>query len=151
VKAALIGTAVNIVFKVMLMVPLAQVGLALATSIGAWINFVLVLVFAHRAGVFAADAELKASLTKLAAAGIALAVALLIADPIVTRLLSSWPRFRTESELALLVLIGGLVYGGLVVVLFGRRWLAQMRRTARAAETAPVEAVAIADQSPDGD
>ncbi len=39
-KAALIGTAVNIVFKIVLMGPLAQVGLALATSIGAWINFV---------------------------------------------------------------------------------------------------------------
>src|SRR5271166_5470237 len=45
-KAALIGTAVNIVFKVALMASLAQVGLALATSIGAWINFILVLFFA---------------------------------------------------------------------------------------------------------
>ena len=48
VKAALIGTAINIAFKVVLMVPLAQVGLALATSIGAWINFILVLFFAAR-------------------------------------------------------------------------------------------------------
>src|SRR6202795_3252630 len=46
VKAALTGTAVNIVFKLALMGPLAQVGLALATSIGAWINFILVLWFA---------------------------------------------------------------------------------------------------------
>jgi putative peptidoglycan lipid II flippase len=130
------------------MVPLAQVGLALATSIGAWINFVLVLVFARRAHVIAADTELKASLAKLAAAGTALALALLIADPIVTRLLSSWPRFRNESELALLALIGGLVYGGLVLVLFGRRWLMLMRRTAQAAESAPIEAVATADASP---
>ena len=45
VKAALIGTAVNIAFKVVLMTSLAQVGLALATSIGAWINFILVLDF----------------------------------------------------------------------------------------------------------
>ncbi len=74
VKAALIGTAINIVFKVVLMVPLAQVGLALATSIGAWINFILVLFFAVRAHVIAADAELKASLVKLAIAGAALAV-----------------------------------------------------------------------------
>ncbi len=156
VKAALIGTAINIAFKVVLMVPLAQVGLALATSIGAWINFVLVLFFARRAGLIAADAELKASLSKLAAAGAALALALLIADPIVTRVLSSWPRFRNESELALLALIGGLVYGGLVLVLFGRRWLMLMRRTAQAAEGAPIEALpieatAIADQSPDDD
>jgi len=151
VKAALIGTAINILFKVALMVPLAQVGLALATSIGAWINFVLVLFFARRAHLIAADAQLRASLAKLAAAGAALALALLIADPIVTRLLSSWPRFRNESELALLALIGGLVYGGVIIVLFGRRWLTLMRRTAQAAESAPIEAAAIADQSPDDD
>ena len=76
VKAALTGTAVNIVFKIVLMVPLAQVGLALATSIGAWINFILVLLFAARAGLIAADAKLKASLIKLAAAGVALALVL---------------------------------------------------------------------------
>lgn len=130
VKAALIGTAINIVFKVVLMVPLAQVGLALATSIGAWINFLLVLVFAHRAGVIAADAELKSSLTRLAIAGAVLAVVLLVADPAVTRLLSSWSRFRSESELVLMALIGGLVYGSVVLVLFGRRWLSLLRRGA---------------------
>ncbi len=136
VKAALIGTAINIVFKVVLMAPLAQVGLALATSIGAWINFILVLFFAHRARVIAPDAELKASLTKLAVAGAALAVVLLAADPIVTRLLSSWSRFRNESELALLALIGGLIYGGLVLVLFGRRWVSLLRRNADVAPAA---------------
>ena len=31
------------------------------------------------------------------------------------------------------MLIGGLVYGGLVVALFGRRWLSLMRRTATSA------------------
>jgi putative peptidoglycan lipid II flippase len=139
VKAALIGTAVNIAFKVALMLPLAQVGLALATSIGAWINFVLVLIFAVRANVIASDAELKASLVKLGAAGIALAIVLLIADPVVTALLSSWSRFRDESELLLLALIGGLVYGGLALVLFGRRWLSLMRRSAQAAPAATLD------------
>src|SRR5271156_2319572 len=62
VKAALTGTVVNILFKVALMGPLAQVGLALATSIGAWINFILVLWLAARAGLIAADAQLKSSL-----------------------------------------------------------------------------------------
>ena len=133
VKAVLAGTAVNIICKIVLMVPLAQVGLALATSIGAWINFILVLFFAARAHVIAVDAELKASLWKLAVAGIALAIVLLIADPLVTALLSSWSRFRSESELALLALLGGLVYGGLVIVLFGRRWPALLRRSAQTA------------------
>src|SRR5881398_502055 len=46
VKAALTAAGVNVVFKVVLMAPLAQVGLALATSIGAWLNLALVAWFA---------------------------------------------------------------------------------------------------------
>src|SRR5579863_4539643 len=82
-KAALIGTAVNIVSKVALMGALAQVGLALATSIGAWINFVVVFYLAARSGHIAADATLKSSLVKLAVAGIAMTIVLLIAAPLV--------------------------------------------------------------------
>ena len=129
VKAALIGTAVNIALKVALMFPLAQVGLALATSIGAWINFILVLIFAARANVLVLDPALKSSLLKLALAGAVMTVVLLVADPIVTGLSSSLPRFRNETILILLALIGAVVYGGLIAVLFGRRWLLLMRRT----------------------
>jgi putative peptidoglycan lipid II flippase len=131
VKAALTGTAVNIVFKLALMGPLAQVGLALATSIGAWINFILVLWLAARAGFLAADKELKASLGKLAVAAIAMALLLLLAVPMVTALLSSLSRFRNESELLVLALLGGCFYGVLVLILFGRRWISLLRRSSR--------------------
>lgn len=131
VKAALTGTAVNIVFKILLMGPLAQVGLALATSIGAWINFVLVLWLAARAGFIAADAELKASLGKLALAGLALAVTLLVAAPMLTALLSALPRFRNETQLLAVALLGAIVYGALMAFLFGRRWLSLLRRSER--------------------
>ena len=73
---------------------LAQVGLALATSIGAWINFVLVLWFARREGLFGFDAALRSSLGKLAIANGAFAILLLVAAPVVTALLPSWPSFR---------------------------------------------------------
>ena len=139
-KAALIGTAVNIACKIALMGSLAQVGLALATAIGAWINFILVLWFAARAGLIASDATLKSSLKKLAAAGIAFAVFLLIAAPIVTSLLSSLVRFRYESELLVLALLGGALYGALAVILFGRRWLSLMRDRAHSAPAAPLDA-----------
>ena len=137
VKAALIGTAVNIFCKVVLMFPLAQVGLALATSIGAWLNFILVLYFAARARLIAVDAELKMTLTKLAAAALALVLVLAVAAPVVTAMLSSWSRFRDESTLALLVVIGGIVYGGLVIVLLGRRWLSLMRGSALSRSASP--------------
>src|SRR6202166_1911721 len=140
VKAALTGTAVNIVFKIALVGSLAQVGLALATSIGAWINFILVLWFAGRAGLIVADATLKSSLVKLAAAGVSFAVFLLIASPIVTSLLSSMSRFRHESELLVLAVLGGAFYGVLVVALFGRRWLSLMRAQAQSAPSAPLGA-----------
>jgi putative peptidoglycan lipid II flippase len=142
VKAALTGTAVNIIFKLVLMGPLAQVGLALATSIGAWINFVLVLWLASRAGFIAADRELKASLAKLAAAGLAMALLLVVALPLVTGLLSSLARFRNESELLVLALLGGVFYGVLVLILFGRRWLALLGRSAK---TGPGEPASSSD------
>jgi putative peptidoglycan lipid II flippase len=131
VKAALTGTAVNIVFKILLMGPLAQVGLALATSIGAWINFLLVLWLAARAGFIAVDTELKTSLGKLAIAGIAMTLLLLGAVPVVTSALSSMSRFRNESELLVLAAVGGTFYAALILVLFGRRWISLLRRSAK--------------------
>jgi len=140
VKAALIGTAVNIVFKILLMGSLAQVGLALATSIGAWINFILVLWFAARADLIAADATLKSSFAKLAAAGLAFALLLFFAAPLVTVLLSSLSRFRDAAELLVLALIGGLFYGALTLALFGGRWLSLMRKRAQTAQAASIDA-----------
>ena len=69
VKASLTAVAVNVVFKVLLMGPLAQVGLALATSIGAWLNLGLVVWFAVRRGHFAFEAGLRRAVARLAVAG----------------------------------------------------------------------------------
>src|SRR5689334_788909 len=69
VKPALLAAAANIAFKVLLMGSLAQIGLALATSIGAWINLGLVIWFAARAGHLAHDARLRQSIIRLAIAG----------------------------------------------------------------------------------
>jgi putative peptidoglycan lipid II flippase len=59
--------------KVVLMGSLAQVGLALATAVGAWINLLLVLGFAVRAGYLAYDRALVLSLIKFRVTGIVLA------------------------------------------------------------------------------
>jgi putative peptidoglycan lipid II flippase len=128
VKAVLIAAAVNIALKIVLMGPLAQVGLALATAIGAWINLSLVVAFAARAGLFGLDQRLKSAALKIFAAGLALALVLLLAQDPVVALFRTWPRFRDEAALATLATIGGLVYGGLIAVLFGRHLLAAFRR-----------------------
>jgi len=128
--AALIGTAVNIALKIAMMGPLAQVGLALATSISAWINFVLVLYLAARAGHIAADAALKSSLVRLAAAGLILALVLFYGGPIVTAALPSIGGLQNELKLLLLALLGGATYVTLILALFGPRWLSLLRNRA---------------------
>src|SRR5690242_6885379 len=128
VKAALAAAVVNIGFKVMLMGPLAQVGLAFATAIGAWINFALVVWFAARAGLFAVDDRLKLSTGKIAAAGLALALVLWLAQGPVSSLFQGLGRLHDIATLAALAGIGAIVYGGLVAALFGRQWLAMFRR-----------------------
>jgi putative peptidoglycan lipid II flippase len=140
VKAALIGTAVNIVFKIVLMGSMAQVGLALATSIGAWINFVLVLWFASRAGLIRSDATLRSSLTRLGVAGVSFMILLLITAPSVGALLSAMTRFRYLAELLALTMLGGVFYGALVFALFGRSWLLLMRKRAHDAPAATLDA-----------
>jgi hypothetical protein len=99
----------------------------------------MVLWLAARAGLIASDAILKSSLIKLAIAGVVFLVFLVIASPVVTHLLSSLSTFRSESELLVLAILGGAVYGALIVGLFGRRWLLLMRDRA---QDAPAESLA---------
>src|SRR6202142_649 len=131
VKAVLIAAAVNIAFKFLLMGPLAQVGLALATSIGAWINLGLVVWFAVRAGHLHIDERLRQSTLKLAAAGLALAATLWLCGAPVAHLFEGWQRLRDVMELAVLAAIGGGVYAGIVIALFGPRWLTAFRARRR--------------------
>ncbi len=136
VKAALIAVAVNIAFKILLMGPLAQVGLALATTIGAWINFALVVLFAWRAGFMRLDAGLVRSLAKLGAAGLALGVALWLAQRPALELFAGRGA-RDLMGLAILAALGAIVYGGVVLLLFGRQWIARLRRRRAAAAPSP--------------
>jgi putative peptidoglycan lipid II flippase len=128
VKAALIAVPVNIAFKILLMGPLAQVGLALSTSIGMWINFLLVLWFGARAGYLRRDRALARAIVKLAVAGAALALVLWLGRAPALDLFAGAGRWRDLFALVLLAAAGGAVYAGIVLALFGRQWLAQLRR-----------------------
>ena len=131
VKAALAAAAVNIAFKVLLMGSLAQVGLALATSIGAWINLGLVTWFGVRAGHMRADARLKQSTLKLAVAGIAMAFVLWLAYAPVTALVDHRHGLRDLLTLLIVGALGSAAYFGIVLALFGRDWLKAFRARRR--------------------
>ena len=128
VKASLTGIGVNVALKLLLMGPLAQVGLALATAIGAWINLLLVLGFAVRAGYLELNRVLVQSLVKFASTGVLLAAALWLTARFAAAHLSGLTAFRDEIVLLILVVVGAVIYAGSILLLFGPRWLKTLVR-----------------------
>ncbi|GAC1499969.1 MAG: murein biosynthesis integral membrane protein MurJ [Bradyrhizobium sp.] len=129
VKAALIGVAVNVALKIALVGSLAQVGLALATAVGAWINLLLVLGFAVRAGYLDLDKALVQSLARFAVCGAVLGAALWFAARFAAAHFSQLHALRDEAALLLLVVAGTIVYAGSILILFGRGWLRSLVRS----------------------
>jgi len=128
VKAALIGVAVNVALKIALVGPLAQVGLAFATAVGAWINLSLVIAFAVRAGYLQLDAALMRSMAKFVAAGVVLGAALWLVARLSASYLSGLTTLHDETVFLALIVAGGVVYAGAILLLFGRRWVTSLVR-----------------------
>ncbi len=122
VKASLTGLTVNMGLKLLLMGAFAQIGLALATAVGAWVNLLLVLGFAVRAGYLELNRPLWQSLLRFAVSGVVLAAALWFAARFAASHFEAI-RFRDETTLLLLIGVGAVVYAACVLLLFGPRWL----------------------------
>ncbi len=129
VKASLTAAAINILLKIALVATtaLAQVGLALATAAGAWINVALVTWFAVRAGLFAVDARLRQSLIRFGIAVVALAAVLWGLDLWLSGRGAARP-LRDELVLLILVIAGTAVYVPALIAVFGRDWRAAIGR-----------------------
>jgi putative peptidoglycan lipid II flippase len=127
VKASLTGLTINMLLKLMLMGSLAQVGLALATAVGAWINLLLVLFFAVRADYLVFDRSLIQSVVKFAGIGVVLAAVLWLSAKYAAVHFATLP-LHDEAVLLLLVAVGAVVYGVSILALFGPRWLRSLVR-----------------------
>ncbi|CEG07364.1 putative peptidoglycan biosynthesis protein MurJ [Afipia felis] len=128
VKSALTGIAVNLALKLALVGSLAQIGLALATAVGQWVNLLLVTGFAIRRGFLEMDRAFVQSLMKFAAAGLGLAAALWGASRASAHWIATLPTARDEIALLMLVVVGAVVYAALIGGLFGLRWLKALVR-----------------------
>jgi putative peptidoglycan lipid II flippase len=107
---------------------LAQVGLALATAIGAWINLLLVLGFAVRARYLHFDRAWLISLGKFFITGVVLAAALWFVARFAALQFAQLGALRDVAVLGLLMLAGGVIYAALLLLLFGRGWLRSLLR-----------------------
>jgi putative peptidoglycan lipid II flippase len=127
VKALLFSVVVNVALKLLLYKQYSQAGLAFATAIGAWVNFALLVWFAARANLFIIDSRLARTVFRLAAAGIVLAAALLLGQRPIFDLFAGFKTLQDPLTLTALAAIGAIIYGGMLMTLFGREWLTLYR------------------------
>jgi len=107
---------VNLLLKIALYQPLGAVGIAVATSVNAWINVALLVILALRRYLFQPDQTFLSVLLACATASVALAnVALWLQDPFlsVARAIGGVPGLL--AALAGLGLIGALAYGAALI------------------------------------
>jgi putative peptidoglycan lipid II flippase len=112
---ALVAVAANVPLKFLLAPHLGAPGLALATSAGAWVNFLGLYVLAYRAGIARPDRTLGKTLAAVAAASAALAVAILLGNSWIDPFISALPSLQRETRLAFLAFLGGLAYAGVLI------------------------------------
>lgn len=117
VRVALAAVVVNVALKLALMGPLAQVGLAVATSASAWINAGLLAWLLTRRGLFRADARLRRNLPRMALAAGAMGGALWLAQDRLSPWLTAHGLFERMVALTLLCVVGLLVYGAAAAAL----------------------------------
>jgi len=113
VKVAVATVALNLAFNLALAVygPFAHVGVAMATALASWVNAAALWVLLRRRGQIAFDARLRARAQRMLAAALLMGAAVLGS----ARLLApaSDDRGLRWAALALLVVLGGAVYGAL--------------------------------------
>lgn len=108
--ASLTAVALNVGLKIFLYKPLGAPGLALATALGAWINFGILVALALRAGAMKPNAVLIKVGGASIAAGLALTLVALFGDPLARNLASGLGGLAAIAELALLGIAGMAVY-----------------------------------------
>jgi len=111
VRIAVVSMLVNLGGNLLLIWPLAYVGIALSSAVAAWLNAGLLYWTLRRRGQFDIDARLRKSLPRLALATAAMAAVLLAANRLVAPTMTA---SITERSIALALLIGagGIVYVG---------------------------------------
>jgi putative peptidoglycan lipid II flippase len=103
VKIAVVCLVANIVFILALLWPLAQVGIALATALAAWLNAGLLGYGLRREGFLRPDARLKRRLPRIILISVAMGAALWLLQP--------WLAPLPQSlALAVLVVLGGAIF-----------------------------------------
>ena len=113
---ALASVGVNVALKLVLYEPYGAPGLALATAVGAWVNFAALVALATRQGAMRADGALMRVGLAAAVGALALVVVALTLNAPLLALAERAPRMQEVLHVAMLGTAGALAYA---IVLFG--------------------------------
>lgn len=134
VKIAMATMAVNIVLTVALGIglPLAHVGVALATTIAGWVNALSLAAVLHRRGHFALDARSRRSLPRIAVAALGMGALIVLLQ---YELAGALAASLSTQLTALTVLVGGglLSFAALALAFGVADWQELKRRLRRRA------------------
>jgi putative peptidoglycan lipid II flippase len=112
VKIAIVCLILNIVVALILIWPLAHVGIALATSVSNWVNAALLGTLLHRRGFLEVGERLRRRLPRMVLATVLMGVSLWLA----AAWTSAWPQL---VAVVVLVVGGGVAFFGLAQVTGG--------------------------------
>ena len=116
VRLALVAVVVNVGLKLALMGPLAQIGLALATSVSAWVNVGLLAWMLGRRRFLRIDDRLRRRGPRMLVATMGMVGVLLGGEALLAPALAD-PALLVRMGALVLLCVGGLgVFGGLAVV-----------------------------------
>jgi putative peptidoglycan lipid II flippase len=108
VKIGVVALVVNVVFNLLLMGPLAHVGIALATSISAWVNVGLLAWMLRKHGRFRLDDRLRRKFGRIALASGVMA-------GVVGGAISAFPDAGAWAEGARFAYLAAIVIGGMAL------------------------------------
>jgi putative peptidoglycan lipid II flippase len=136
VRIALIAMLANFLMNLVLIWPLAHIGLALSTALSCWINAGLLFVTLRKRGHFEVDPRLKRTAIRLGLATLAMAALLIAAGPLVDPHMTG-NLFERVFWLAALMIVAAAVYFGVAILLGAFDWTefkAQFSRRRRKAK-----------------
>jgi len=129
VKIAIICIVCNLILNIILMKPFSHVGLAMATSIAAWVNAALLLIVLQRRRWFLFNRQVKTTASKVLISAAAMGAGLIIAR-------DYWLTTLPETLFMQIISVLGLIVCGMIIFgsmgqLTGAFNLTQLRQALR--------------------
>jgi putative peptidoglycan lipid II flippase len=134
-RLALWSMLVNLIGNLILIWPLAHIGVGVATAIAAWVNVALLWITLRKRGHIQVDSRLRQKAWRIVLAAAVMGLALWLGNALVEDQLGTG-LWRRVAVLSVLVSVGGAVYA-LAILLLGAYRLGELKTLLRRRAPAP--------------